>query len=456
MATEPPQQRPRPAESGRVAAPDASPAMRRLTLVMLAAAGIALLLLMSGVRFLVQPERVVRLSLEQTGRALGLEITASGLGEYRLGGTPTLVARDLVAIAPGAATPVLTAERVHISLPWSTLRGRVRELDFTRLEFDAPVLDLAALQQWRATRPPGPTRRLSLSDGLRVRDGRIVSGGWQVRELFLDTPTLHPGMRTAGTANGRFVAGASEVPFATRFSMLRTGTHTPLGVAGTATVERPTWQMPAALVLGGMLEIDEGAWGIARMRLQADAEYVSDELRAPFALGLAAPLRHVDGRLSLAPAGIAVRPQPMPEAGRANPVPELDASGAIALQDGLELQFDGTLARWSEAWPALPLPLRDSDSPLPFRLHYAGATSLADPAGLALRRDRARFDGRLRLPDITAWMDEDGRLSPLPPLAGTATLPVMEVPGATLHGVQVTIDDPALPGRDADRAGSDD
>jgi hypothetical protein len=387
--------------------------MRLLTLAVM---GIVLLLLMAAVRFLVQPERVVRLSLEQTGRALGLEITASGLGEYRLGETPTLVARDLVAIAPGAATPVLTAERVYISLPWSTLRGRVRELDFTRLEFDAPVLDLAALQDWRASRPRGPTRQFSLSDGLRVQDGRIVASGWQVRELVLDTPELHPGRRTAGTAVGRFIAGETEVPFATRFSLLRTGARTPLGIAGKATVERPTWRMPAELVIGGMLEIDEGAWGIARMRLQADAEYVTDELRAPFALGLAAPLRHVDGRLSLAPAGIALRPQPMPDTGRGNPVPELDASGAIALQDGLELRFDGSLARWSEAWPALPQPLRGSNSPLPFRLDYTGATSLADPAELALRRDQARFDGRLRLQDITAWMDEDGR-----PLAAAAT-----------------------------------
>jgi len=456
MATGTPPQRARPAGSGRGAADGAAPATRRLPLRVLAASGIVLLLAMAGLRLLLQPERVVRLSLEQTGRALGLEITASGLGEYRLGGTPTLVARDLVARAPGAATPVLTAERVRISLPWATLRGRVRELDFTRLEFDAPVLDLAALQQWRATRPPGPARPLSLSDGLRVQDGRIVSSGWQVRDLMLDTPELHPGQRTAGTANGRFIAGATEVPFATRFSLLRTGTRTPLGVAGSATVERPSWRMPAQVVLGGMLEIDEGAWGIARMRLQADAEYVSDGVRAPLALGLAAPLRHVDGRLSLAPAGIALRPQPMPGADRANPVPELDASGAIALQDGLELQFDGTLADWSEAWPALPLPLRDSDSPLPFRLRYTGATSLADPAELELRRDRARFQGRLQLPALTAWMDEDGRLSPLPPLDGTATLPVMELPGATLHGVEVTIDDPALPGSDDDPADGDD
>jgi hypothetical protein len=455
MATDTAPQRPRPADAGGDAAAAAA-ATRHMRLLTLAVMGIVVLLLMAAVRFLVQPERVVRLSLEQTGRALGLEITASGIGEYRLGGTPAMVARDLVARAPGAATPVLTAERVRISLPWSTLRGRVRELDFTRLEFDAPVLDLAALHDWRATRPPGPTRPLSLSDGLRVQDGHIVSTGWQVRELVLDTPELHPGRRTAGTANGRFIAGETEVPFATRFTLLRTGARTPLGIAGKATVERPTWRMPAELVLGGMLEIEEGAWGIARMRLQADAEYVSEDLRAPFALGLAAPLRHVGGRLSLAPAGIALRPQPMPDADRGNPVPELDASGAIALHDGLELQFDGLLARWSEAWPELPLPLRDSTSPLPFSLRYSGPASLADPAELALRRDRARFDGRLRLHDVTAWMDEDGRLSPLPPLDGAATLPVMELAGATLHGVEFTIDDPALPGRDADVVDSDD
>jgi hypothetical protein len=459
MARRAPPQRPGPAGSGpdpQHAAATAA-AARRPPLRLLAALGIALLLAMAGLRLLLQPERVVRLSLEQTGRALGLDITASGLGEYRLGGTPTLVARDLVARAPGAATPVLTAERVRISLPWETLRGRVRELDFTRLEFDAPVLDLAALRDWRATRPPGPTRLLSLSDGLRVQDGRVVSSGWQVRDLVLDAPAVHPGRRTAGTASGRFVAGATQVPFATRFTLLRTGARTPLGVAGTATVERPAWRMPAELVLGGMLEIEPDAWGIAGMRLRADAQYQAEGLRAPFGLGLAAPLRHVDGRLSLAPAGVALRPRPMPGAGRDdNPLPELDAGGALALQDGLELQFEGALARWPRAWPALPRPLRDSRAPLPFALHYAGPTSLADPAELELRRDRARFDGRLRLHELTAWMDEDGRLSPLPPLDGTATLPVLEIAGATLHGVELTIDDPDLPGRDPGPADRDD
>jgi hypothetical protein len=85
---------------------------------------------------------------------------------------------------------------------------------------------------------------------------------------------------------------------------------------------------------------------------------------------------------------------------------------------------------------------------LPFVLHYIGKPDLSEIATLHLERDATIFDGRFRLPDVLAWIDAD-KLSPLPPLDGRATTPRLEISGARLEGVEVSIDDAALPEDDA-------
>lgn len=395
-------------------------------------------LLLVGLLSLLRTERITRLALQQIGDTLGLEIAADS-SEVRLRGTPTLVVHDLVARAPGVATPLLTAERALLSLPWSTLRARGQELDFTRIELDAPVLDLDALQAWRATRPPGETRVPTLREGLQVDDGAVVGRSWRIEGLDLVLPWLHPQREVHAGASGRYRNGDTTLPFDLRAVLARPASNSALGIAGQTILQRPGWRIPARVRLSGVLQVDDGDWGIARMKLAADARYQRDATQAPFAFGLAAPLRYADGRLTLAPVGIAVRVR---ESDDSNPIPDLDAHGALALQQVLELQLDGTLAGWPDAWPALPPPLGTSDSPLPFALRYVGAADLSDIADLRLQHDGSRFDGNFRLPAATAWLDEDGRLSPLPPLDGRATVPRMEVAGATLHGVEITIDDP--------------
>jgi hypothetical protein len=81
---------------------------------------------------------------------------------------------------------------------------------------------------------------------------------------------------------------------------------------------------------------------------------------------------------------------------------------------------------------------------LPFVLHYIGRPDLSEIATLHLERDATIFDGRFRLPDILAWIAAD-ELAPLPPLDGHATTPRLQVSGAQLEGVEVSIDDAALP-----------
>jgi hypothetical protein len=123
-------------------------------------------------------------------------------------------------------------------------------------------------------------------------------------------------------------------------------------------------------------------------------------------------------------------------------VPTLDARGMLALGRKLSLQLDGELAHWPQAWPALPPPIEQSHSVLPFVLRYAGASNLADTASLRLRRDATRFDGRFRLPHVLQWIEQKGG-TPLPPLAGTLTTPELEVSGARLEGVEIQFDDSA-------------
>ena len=411
--------------AGEAEAPRARGTGRRIAWII---AATLLLALVAALVLLLQAGRVADFALDRAGDALGLEITAEGAAEYRLRGTPTLVVRDLRARMPGAAVPVLTADRLLLSLPWSTLRGRLRDLHFTRVELDAPVLRLEALQAWLATRPPGDGRVPTLREGLAVVDGTVLAEGWRVEEIDLAMPLLHPDRPVRAHATGRYVAGATALPFDLHVAMQRPAPGSALGIAGTATLVREAWRIPARVRL-------HGTWQ-------------AGDTQAPFALGLAAPLRHSAGRTTLAPLHVAVRPV---DSNEANPIPRLEAAGSLALADALDLRLAGTLARWPAALPALPPPLDDPAAPTGFDLRYVGDVALDDVAELTATRGNARADARLRLPAITGWLDAPPGGTPLPPLDATASIPRLEVAGATLHGVELTLDDPAIGETSAER-----
>lgn len=405
---------------------------------------IALVLLVAvlSLRFALQPRHVTQLVLDRVGNALGLEITASGVGEYRLRGTPTLVVRNVIAREPGATTPLLRADRIFLSLPWSTLRGftaSTRDSDLTvdRVELDRPIIDLDALQHWLDRRPPSKAHIPTLTRGLQVREGSVEAAGWKLRGIALDLPELQPGQRVTAHIIGRYESGNLQLPFALDIVLSQPASDAALGIAGQASIERETWQIPAQIVLSGLLHTGDG-WQLRHARLAAAARYESDNTHVPFALGLAGTLRYVDARISLVPAGIAIHGD--------GAVPNLHARGAIALTNALELQLDGILQAWPDAWPALPLPIGQSRSPLPFALHYIGKSDLSDLAALQLRRDTTRFDGRFHLPELTAWISEADTPSPLPPLDSRVTTPRLDIAGAQLQGVEITLDDPDVQG----------
>ena len=393
-----------------------------------------LLMLALGVRWVAQPDRLAALVLDQVGKSLGLEITATGSSEYRLRGSPTLVVRDLQVRQPGADTPLLRAERVYLSLPWSTVRARGAELAVHRVELDAPQLDLAALQRWLATRPPAEEVRIpTLDRGLAVVRGSVIGAGWSIDRIALSLPSLAPDEPIAAHLAARLRSGATAVPFDLRLALTRPSADAGLGAVGMATVTTEDWRLPMRLKLSGRLHSGDDGVGLDRLKLGANARYIAGDAQTPFVFGLSGRMRYREGGFTLVPLGISTR-------GR-DSIPTLDARGAFGWKEVIALDLAGVIAQWPKAWPALPAPIGQATSPLPFVLGYRGPADLSGNTALQLRRDTTRFDGRFRIPDVLAWIEAIADNTPLPPIDGRLTTPVLEISGATLHGVEIEFDD---------------
>lgn len=389
-----------------------------------------------GIVYLAQPQRASTLLLDRVGNALGLSITASGPNEYRLRGTPQLVLRNVVALRPGDSTALLRAERVLVSLPWSTVRARGRDLTVQRVELDGPVLDLAALQRWQASRPPAPTRIPTLRDGLRVVRGRLIADGWSIDGIDLALPALAPGRPLHARLRGRYLDAPRRVPFDLTVAMTAPANGAGFAALGTVSIEGGDWTIPGQVRLSGPLRLDDGDLQMAPAKLGFSGRYRSASSNVPFVLGAFGPLNFAKGVWALAPASFELR--------GAGAVPQARAAGAVAFGRRLAVRIQGTVARWPEAWPALPPPLSASTSPMGFALDYTGRVDFSDVADLRLSRDQTAFDARFRLPQVRGWLDAGGDGSPLPPLDGHLRTPRLEVAGAQLEGVEIRIDDPSV------------
>jgi hypothetical protein len=413
---------------------------RRRILLVLALLAVALLLTSY---WLSRPRSVAAIVTRQVGSALGLEVHAEGIAEYRLRGTPMLVLREVRVREPGAKDLMLAARRIQVSLPWSTLRAGGSALVARRIELDAPRLNLPALQHWLAARPPSRKRMPTLTGGLRIRDGEIVNDDWRIDGIDADMPLLDPVRPLAARLRGRYLDAPLTIPVDLSVAIVRPEALIADATTGFATHGRITiehardWRLPATVALSGPLHVGGDELRIAPARLGIAANFESAATRVPFALGLYGPLRFDEATWTLAPVGVALRRRGNDDN---DPVPRLDARGTLALGRKLALQLDGSLAQWPPAWPALPPPLGQSQSALPFALRYDGAPSLADVASLELQRDASRFDGRFRLPDMLAWIEQKAG-TPLPPLTGSLTTPQMEIAGAKLEGVEVEFED---------------
>ena len=413
---------------------------RRRKIALLAFAAVILLGTVV-LRWLMDPAFLVPRILALAGNSLGLEITADGESDYRLRGTPQLVARNVIAREPGSDSPVLRADRIFISVPWSTLRARGSDLTAHRLELDAPVLDMAAFQRWQAKRPPSETRIPTLSRGIGIARGQIVGSDWKIEAVNADLPSLTPGQPLRMHLRGRYLGGDLRVPADVYATLTHPGSGAGVGVVGELALESAQWRLPSRIRLSAKLRSEQGL-SLHNAVLGAQSRYVAGgNAPLPFALGLAGPLVLNDKAITLQPAGVSLRGK--------DAMPTLDAAGGFSLDDELRVDLDGNLAGWPSAWPALPPPLGQSSSPLPFALDYSGASDLSGIAALQLHRDQTVFDGRFRLFEVIDWSQAGATGSPLPPLTGTLKAPRLEVSGAVLEGVELQMEDPEIPASQA-------
>lgn len=419
------------------AALPAGPRPRRWRRLAALAIALALILPVLLMVWLAPAPRAGRALLALAGHALALELEAEGF-DYRLRGTPQLELRGLVAREPGAPRALLRARRVLLALPWRTLRTRGADLTVQRIELDAPVLDLPALQHWLAGRPPSATRLPTLVDGLRVVDGRIDNDAWKIEALAIDLPALHPRQALRLDVRGRYVADALILPAALTLSLdtpqrLLERQPARLSARGRLEFAGEGWRMPAQVFLAGPLRIGRDSALMQPVRLGLAARYQATGGSTAFRLGLAAPMAFDQVTWRFAPASVVLEGDPQ--------VPRANARGSFSLGARLRLQLAGEIAAWPAGWPALPAPLAASRSPLTFSLAYDGAPDASGPAHLTLRRDATALEAGFRLPEMLTWLDAGASGSPLPPLAGRLTTPHLVLDGVTLDGVQLQLDD---------------
>lgn len=403
------------------------------------AAGIAvtvLLVAVLGAVVLMQPRQLARIALGSVGGALGLEIAFEGDARYRLRGTPLLEVRDVAMRQPGAAEPLLRAQRVLVSLPWSTLRDRAAPLVLERIELDAPVVDIARVQAWLAARPAGDGGLPTLSRGIAVRDGQLLGEGWSLQGLDLDLPAFAEAQPLAAHARGILaLAEPTRVHFDLQVAATAPSNGAGASARGHVHVQDADWQFPAYVVASGPARLDAGVLRVSPLRLGMSGAYQGEGEPLPLVLGAHGPLRLREGTWTLVPAAFALRGEGV--------VPTVDATGRAAFGRALLLELDGSMPHWPAAWPALPVPLDDPAAAFAVTASYAGARDLSSPLLLQLRQQRAQAEARFRVADVFAWMEAGSTGTPLPPVQARASAPRIELAGAVLEGVELVIEDGA-------------
>ncbi len=347
-----------------------------------------------------EPNRLASTVLGKAGEALQLQLGFEGTPEYAFKPEPRLVLPGFRA-ASLDGREFLSARRAEISLPWSTITGG--EPVITRVQLDAPVLDLPGLQRWLDSRPPTPFKLPTLVRGLSVSKGSVRADDWSLSGLSLALPHLQAGDPAKLEARAVWVSGTTSLPFTLDAMVATPGLASALDLklvltpraepALAAPGAKTAAAAPIAIALQGRYE-----WADPKFRLEATK------------FGLLA----------------------------SSPIPSLEGSGALELADQASLNIDAVLSRWPQTWPKLPAALAAQSEALPVQLRYAGARDFSDPLSLHVVRGETSLQASLRVPELRQWLAADAT-SPLPPLQATLKTPALDFDGIELQGVEVTI-----------------
>jgi len=119
-----------------------------------------------------RPQALADLLASQVRARFGLELTFDPASEIGLAPDPRARLRNLV-VRDGGAT-ILRAESFEASMPWATLwRDRI---EIERIGIVRPVIDVAALRDWLASRPASDADAPDVRATLHVQDARVIDG----------------------------------------------------------------------------------------------------------------------------------------------------------------------------------------------------------------------------------------------------------------------------------------
>jgi len=171
---------------------------RRWRLILLISGGVtltALLVVVIAVYLLLRPDRFTAM-LQAQARSAGLELNLASPASPTLFPRPALDLNGITINAQDASVPILLAARGQLALPWRTLLGGPTVI--SRLQIDAPRVDLEALQAWLAALPvqpqSAPTNIPRIDTGVSIIRGSIVRGD----QLLLGNVSLDAGSLVSG------------------------------------------------------------------------------------------------------------------------------------------------------------------------------------------------------------------------------------------------------------------
>ncbi len=151
--------------------------------------------------------RVADLALAQADEATGLDWSYDGEPALRWRPQPWLSLPSL-RVRDATDRTVLTAERLEIAVPWSTLRGDSIRVDALRL--DAPDVDLEAAMAWWNAQPAGDVTDLPRFEGLVVTRGRLHWSGGALQDLELALPRFALDAPMALALRGQLIDTAAD------------------------------------------------------------------------------------------------------------------------------------------------------------------------------------------------------------------------------------------------------
>lgn len=346
-----------------------------------------------------EPQRLTSTVLAQASEALGLRLEFQGTPDYAFRPEPRLLVPNLVLRDPASGQVILSAKRADVSLPWATITGG--EPIITRIELDAPMLELPTLRRWLAARPPTPFKLPTLLRGVHVHDGRIRDDGYEISGFALDLPELHDRGAATLAASGRFHQGGTKLDFKTTVAVATSALESDFNFVADGSLLRAPKPLAYALKLDGHYRSDDAGFSLTATALDLDAD---------------------------------------------SPLPSLRGKAQLLLAEPMQFSFAGLLRRWPKDWPALPPPVSEHATDLSARVDYRGARGLVDPIALHLEKDATVVDAHLRLQEVQDWIAAPAG-SPLPPLAATAKTPTLDFDGIHLEGVEVELrpDEPVAP-----------